>query len=539
MNSILAVLWSLIKRYTISPWEAKYKSEGVDMSTKLLFLKKMKGKIESYKKDIPNFDGNSNTFLNCGMTWISFLRHWNDLIFNVDNLDKNDDIGNMNKAFQKVEEYLGIPPFIDAEDLSNKQEGPELHSIMTYAVLVMESGKKLKKSGLRGSIRRSKNKSYTLPKKSAFGERSGSLSPEEVRKNALSPEITRNAMTPDMGSKSRGIPSFNSSNNIIPRQSSTKDLASKITELVVDTHPGNGHEWTSEKINREIFEKLTFAEQMFDPLVTHIRKSFSDPGKVSLLVTDITAMRKGISGVKKRLKQLFLLNLENKERASEVLVFSGMLEALAKVLSGIKVKKQEELFGKIVRKMITLLGRIEDRASLSLKHQVGGDSQPQQQMVDILKRTQEQSPKSKVITPSATSNASKASVVKVEKPLVEKPSTPLKSPKEKVDWMKRELEEAKRVRSLEEDQRRSQEMALKNKTSEVVRLTNKLLSSKTAAHFLLLDAVDLINHLSFSHEKVCSKPKQRSEAVEALVKIAQANAFLLLTSPFFFVLFRI
>eukprot|EP01122_Echinamoeba_exundans_P015580 TRINITY_DN745_c1_g1_i2.p2 TRINITY_DN745_c1_g1~~TRINITY_DN745_c1_g1_i2.p2 ORF type:complete len:659 (+),score=244.32 TRINITY_DN745_c1_g1_i2:93-1979(+) len=123
----LGMIWSVILRFVI----AGLSEEGLSAKEGLLLW--CQRKTQNHKDRINNGNGVQDFHVSFqdGMAFCALIhRHRPDLI-NFDELNPENKLENLNKAFEICAEHLDIPKLLDAEDIVNIPR-PDERSIMTY-----------------------------------------------------------------------------------------------------------------------------------------------------------------------------------------------------------------------------------------------------------------------------------------------------------------------------------------------------------------------------------------------------------------------
>ena len=261
-----------------------------------MFINKFKEKIKEQSKDLPEeyFEGDKLIFQ--GFSWCILISNWNNNLIDLKTLDKKDDKSNFELVFKLIEENIGVPNFLEVEDFLNKKEKPDYTCVLTYGVVVMENGKKLKRSN-RGSIikRKSKSNASTLReginKKTVFSRQKSSSSIKSVQ---ISPSVLAKEENHNNKEKEKDVPTF------LNRETSTKLLVSKIDEVFSQKEDFQvSSDWGPEEVYA-----TGFSRKLFDALIEKVKTNTSDLQVQKEILNDILLMKNAIQNSVKRLKQL-------------------------------------------------------------------------------------------------------------------------------------------------------------------------------------------------------------------------------------------
>lgn len=139
---ILGLLWRIILQYqlihakraaggTVNPGDENKSIAQRTTDAKEQLLQWVKAKTAGYSGvNVTNFD----TSFHDGLAFCALIHKYDPTLLDYNSLDKNDVLGNLEKAFQIAEEHLGIHQLIDAADMVNPDPAlrPDEQCIMTY-----------------------------------------------------------------------------------------------------------------------------------------------------------------------------------------------------------------------------------------------------------------------------------------------------------------------------------------------------------------------------------------------------------------------
>lgn len=132
---VITVLWRIIgSRIAVTKQEKELDPKEVDAANR---AKQAKANLMSWvQQQTAGYNGVSITDLDSsfqdGLAFCALVHKFDNSLLDFDSLSKENPKDNLTLAFTLAEEKLGIPPFLDVEDMTNPSAKPDERGIMTY-----------------------------------------------------------------------------------------------------------------------------------------------------------------------------------------------------------------------------------------------------------------------------------------------------------------------------------------------------------------------------------------------------------------------